>query len=82
MEVVNNAKKRRSSRESEVGSEGSSSGGASLGNGEKKDREIEWELMGSERKKEREERKREREERKRERKRRDEKRKLHLWEEI
>ena len=71
------AKKRRESRESEVGSEGSSSGVvSSRGSGEKKNGEVEGEgLIWSEKKMESEERRREK-------RRRDEGRKLHLWEEI
>lgn len=77
IDVVNSAKKRRSSRVSEVGSDASSS----VVSSEKKD-EVLNDLTAIKKKREREEKRREREEKRRERKRRDENRKLHLWEEI
>ena len=70
MDVVNSAKKRRSSRVSEVGSDASSSVPSSETKGEILD-----DLMAIQRKKEKEEKRKER-------KRREENRKLHLWEEI
>lgn len=71
MDVVNMAKKRRSTMESsEIGSDASSSVLGSEKKGESEDVLMAWE------------KKRERAEKRRERKRRDENRKLHLWEEI
>ena len=76
------AKRRRESKESEVGSEGSSSGVVSSpGSREKKSGESE-EGLWSEKKMEREEKRREREEKRREKRKREQSRKLHLWEEI